>query len=57
MGAGTLAIKEPARAADPKQGAAVFAQNCALCHGQDGQGQHAATGNGYQFPPLWSRQL
>jgi thiosulfate dehydrogenase len=53
VGAGTLGIKEPARAADPKHGAAVFAENCALCHGQDGQGQHAPTGAGYQFPPLW----
>ena len=53
VGAGTLAVKEPARAADPKNGAVVFTAVCAQCHGADGLGQRAAKGNGYQFPPLW----
>ena len=53
VGAGTLQIKEPARAADGGHGAQVFAQTCAPCHGIDGVGQRAATGAGYQFPPLW----
>jgi thiosulfate dehydrogenase len=53
VGAGTLRIKEPARAADLKHGAQVYAQACAACHGADGQGQRADTGAGYQFPPLW----
>jgi thiosulfate dehydrogenase len=53
VGAGTLRIKEPARSADGGHGAQVFAQTCAPCHGMDGLGQHAATGAGYQFPPLW----
>jgi thiosulfate dehydrogenase len=53
VGAGTLRIKEPARAADSGHGAQVFAQTCAPCHGIDGLGQRAATGAGYQFPPLW----
>jgi thiosulfate dehydrogenase len=52
-GAGTLKIKEPARAADARRGAEVFSQICAACHGADGLGQHAQTGAGYQFPPLW----
>jgi thiosulfate dehydrogenase len=52
IGAGTLNIKEPDRAADPRNGAKVYADTCALCHGKDGLGQHAATGAGYQFPPL-----
>jgi thiosulfate dehydrogenase len=52
-GAGTLRIKESARAADPVRGAEVYAQTCAVCHGKEGQGQRAATGAGYQFPPLW----
>jgi thiosulfate dehydrogenase len=51
-GAGVMAIKEPDRAADPARGAVVYADTCALCHGADGHGQRAATGAGYQFPPV-----
>jgi thiosulfate dehydrogenase len=53
IGAGTMRIKEPARAADPRRGAVVFADICSACHGADGLGQRAANGAGYQFPPLW----
>jgi thiosulfate dehydrogenase len=53
IGAGTLRIKEPARAADPGHGAAIYAQVCSICHGADGFGQRAPSGAGYQFPPLW----
>jgi thiosulfate dehydrogenase len=53
IGAGTLRIKEPARAADLGHGAEIFSNVCAACHGPDGLGQHAQTGAGYQFPPLW----
>jgi thiosulfate dehydrogenase len=51
-GAGAMAIKEPDRAADPARGAVVYADTCAMCHGADGRGQRAATGAGYQFPPV-----
>jgi thiosulfate dehydrogenase len=53
VGAGTLKIEEPARAADPGHGAKIFSQICAACHGPDGLGQRTETGAGYQFPPLW----
>jgi thiosulfate dehydrogenase len=53
LGAGTLQIKEPARAADPRRGAKIYAQVCAACHGANGLGQRAQKGLGYQFPPLW----
>lgn len=53
FGAGTLQIKQPARAADPRRGAEVYSQVCAACHGADGLGQRAQNGLGYQFPPLW----
>ena len=53
VGAGTLSIKEPGRVADPSQGALVYAQMCAACHGPDGLGERAQHGAGYQFPPLW----
>jgi thiosulfate dehydrogenase len=42
LGAGTLQIKEPERAADPARGEKVYAQVCSACDGL-----------GYQFPPLW----
>ena len=53
IGTGSLAVKEPNRAADPAHGAKVFAETCAACHGADGQGRRAERGAGYQFPPLW----
>jgi thiosulfate dehydrogenase len=53
IGAGTLPVKEPGRAADLRHGAQVYAQTCAACHGPDGQGQRAEGAAGYQFPPLW----
>jgi len=53
--AGTLQIKEPAGAADPRPGAEIYAQVCAACHGANGLGQRAQQGLGYQFPPLWGQ--
>lgn len=53
LGAGILQVKEPARAADLEHGKLVYAQVCAVCHSANGLGQRAATGAGYQFPPLW----
>jgi thiosulfate dehydrogenase len=53
VGAGTLSVKEPGRAADLRHGAKVYAEFCAGCHGNNGQGQRAESGAGYQFPPLW----
>src|SRR5580658_7382574 len=53
VGSGAMSVKEPGRAADLGHGQQVYAQVCAACHGKDGLGQRAASGNGYQFPPLW----
>ena len=52
VGAGSKSVKEPGRTADLDNGAKVFANTCAVCHGKDGLGQRATTGAGYQFPPL-----
>jgi thiosulfate dehydrogenase len=50
-GAGYPRLPSPAHPADILRGSEVFATNCALCHGSDGQGR---TANGMQvFPPLW----
>lgn len=52
IGAGSMSVTEPGRAADLDNGAKVFADTCAVCHGNDGLGRRAATGAGYQFPPI-----
>ena len=53
IGARTLRIKEPARAADTRRGARVYSETCSPCHGPSGAGVHAMNGAGYQIPPLW----
>jgi thiosulfate dehydrogenase len=55
-GRGTPAVPLLERAADPKHGAAVYAQVCARCHGADGAGKRRGVvgdAKGYEFPPLW----
>ncbi|MFD1104486.1 c-type cytochrome [Sphingobium olei] len=37
---------------DPVRGAQVYSQNCAACHGSDGQGRQDINGR-VVFPPLW----
>ncbi len=43
------------RAADPDRGEILYAAKCQLCHGADGQGQLAADGRLYTYPPLWGK--
>jgi len=54
-GRGAGRMPELTRAADPVRGQKVFAQACAVCHGDQGQGQRAGAGDaqGYTIPPLW----
>lgn len=47
-------IAEPAQAPDYARGQKVFARDCAMCHGDNGQGQKA--GGAYVFPPLWGSE-
>ncbi|HSH29559.1 MAG TPA: c-type cytochrome [Thiohalobacter sp.] len=49
--AGFPDIDDPPRPPDPQRGARVFAMNCALCHGANGEG--TAIDGRFQFPPLW----
>ena len=51
QGRGYPGLPKP-KTLDRDNGRAVYAQNCALCHGDDGQGQKAANGTTV-FPPLW----
>lgn len=43
--------REPKQPADYQRGAQVYADNCAVCHGSDGQGQKKDGKT--VFPPLW----
>jgi thiosulfate dehydrogenase len=58
-GRGAPPLPLPDRAADPERGGEVFAHNCLVCHGADGQGQRLepadanAAGRRYRYPPLW----
>ena len=51
-GAGYPVPEKPEAGYDRTRGAEVFEAKCAVCHGDDGQGQQDQTGR-YVFPPLW----
>ncbi len=53
-GQGYPKLNKPKMQPDYQRGAEVFAQNCALCHGADGQG--VRQGDEQVFPPLWGKQ-
>jgi thiosulfate dehydrogenase len=56
VGRGAGRMPELMRAADPERGQALYAQTCAICHGDHGQGQRTGAGGdaqGYAIPPLW----
>jgi thiosulfate dehydrogenase len=50
-GQGYAKLPPPPLSPDITRGRAVYAANCALCHGPDGAGQMA--GGQVLFPPLW----
>lgn len=54
-GGGYIKLKETRLGYDAKRGMAVYEQNCALCHGADGQGRREADGK-VRFPPLWGAE-
>jgi len=51
-GGGYIKLAVPKDGYDLKRGAGVYAQNCALCHGANGEGRKEADG-AVRFPPLW----
>ena len=52
-GQGYLALPKPAMEPDLARGADVYKNNCAICHGANGEGTQA---NGtFAFPPLWGK--
>ena len=53
-GRGYLRLAPPPLTPDYARGRAVYAANCAACHGVDGAGQKA--GGATVFPPLWGQR-
>jgi thiosulfate dehydrogenase len=53
VGFGLVALKPLNRPADPQKGAVVYAQYCARCHGEHGQGEMAESGLEWKYPPLY----
>ncbi|MFZ2067707.1 MAG: c-type cytochrome [Xanthobacteraceae bacterium] len=51
-GRGYPGLEKPTHPFDYARGEKVYAENCALCHGADGQGQSSAAGKP-AFPPVW----
>ena len=47
-------VPEPKGGYDIAKGEAVYKEQCAVCHGESGQGQKA--GGEYVFPPLWGKE-
>ncbi len=52
-GSGIVNLPYLNRAANPGNGALVYAAKCQSCHGPDGQGASEPNGYGYAYPPLW----
>lgn len=54
-GQGYPALNKPAQPPDHARGQAVYAAQCAICHGDAGQGMANPEG-GLAFPPLWGER-
>jgi thiosulfate dehydrogenase len=50
-GRGYPKLEKTADSFDPERGAVVYAEHCAICHGEKGEGGYA--GAEMVFPPLW----
>ena len=51
---GFVKLEIPEVAVDLIRGEQLYAKECMVCHGANGQGQrYADTSKGYQYPPLW----
>lgn len=49
---GFMEVEMPAGGYDRDRGAIIYAEQCSVCHGDNGEGQRAPDGS-YAFPPLW----
>jgi thiosulfate dehydrogenase len=56
-GSNNVSVSElsPPRPADPVRGKTVFDENCAACHGVDGEGLWDANAKKYIYPAVWGQ--
>lgn len=56
-GSNNVSVSElnPPRPADPVRGKTVFDENCAVCHGVDGEGVWDANAKKYIYPAVWGQ--
>lgn len=52
-GRGYPKLEKSAQPPDYERGKNLFVENCAVCHGRNGEGTH--DGKKYVFPPLWGK--
>ena len=52
-GSGLSGLRYLDRAADPRKGEIVYLQQCAVCHGKEGQGMENPGTDRWLYPPLW----
>jgi len=52
-GSKNMDVSFPPEAASSERGKILFDQNCARCHGTDGEGQWNTDKTTYIYPPLW----
>jgi thiosulfate dehydrogenase len=52
-GQGYLKVAKPAQKPDVARGRAIYENNCAICHGANGEGIKAR--GEYAYPPLWGK--
>lgn len=50
-GRGYPKVPDPEQEPNPVRGKVVYEENCAICHGEEGQGKRVD--GSYVFPPLW----
>ncbi|MDZ4716023.1 MAG: c-type cytochrome [Cytophagales bacterium] len=53
VGAGITELQYLDNPADPGKGKALYDTKCFTCHGKKGEGELAAGGNEWKYPPLW----
>jgi thiosulfate dehydrogenase len=49
----SMELDYPDRAADPDKGAKIYVENCASCHGKNGEGVMRPDSSAFLYPPLW----
>lgn len=54
-GFGLVTVEPLDRPADPERGELVYAQYCARCHGDEGEGRLAKSGLEWTYPPLYGK--